>query len=113
MQQNPSWKTNSPSASQEIPGILWNPKIHDRVHKSLALLSILSHINPIHYLSLFNVHFSIILPSTSGFSKWPLSLNFPHQSSICISPLPTRATCPAHLTLLDYIPLTISVEMYK
>ena len=28
MVQSPSWKVNRSSASQEIPYILWNPKIH-------------------------------------------------------------------------------------
>jgi hypothetical protein len=28
MVQNPSWEANRSSASQEIPYILWNPKVH-------------------------------------------------------------------------------------
>ena len=35
MQQGPSWKANWFWASQEIPYILWNPKVHYRSHLSL------------------------------------------------------------------------------
>ena len=34
MEQSHSWKATSSSASQEIPRILWNVKVHYRIYKS-------------------------------------------------------------------------------
>jgi len=33
MEQSPSWEANRFSASQEIPRISWNPKVHNRIQK--------------------------------------------------------------------------------
>ena len=42
-----------------------------------------------------------------------LFLSIPHQSPVYTSPLPIRATCPTHLTLLDLIAQTILGEVHR
>ena len=59
------------------------------------------------------IHLDIILPSTPGSPKWSLKLRFQQQKSVYGSPLPIRATFPAHLILLDFITRTILGEVYR
>ena len=100
--------TESSAASQEIPCILWNKFI--TVFKTACHLSSFSvrstlfakppHHNPISWRS-------ILTMSYPRFSKWSLSLRFPHQNPVCTSPHPTCAICHTLRIYLDFTPWVI------
>jgi len=115
MQHSPSWEANWFAASQGIFRILWNPKVHNAFtsarHLSLSWASSFQSLSPTYHFLKF--YLNTVFPSTPVSPQWSLSPRFPHQNPVHDSPIPIRATCPAHLILLDFITPTILGEDYR
>lgn len=82
-----SLRTNP--AGQEIPCILWNPKLHYSVHKGPPFIPIMSQMSPVHSLPIpfFKIHFDSIVHSILRCAKWSLFFRFFLQNPVYISPL--------------------------
>ena len=115
MEQSPSWEANRFSARQEIPRILWNPKVHYHIHKCPPPVHVLSQLDPVHtpyptswrsILILFS-HLCLGLPSGHFPSDFPTRTLYETLLS------PICSTCPAHPILLHFVPRTILVEDYR
>jgi len=80
MVQSPSWEANRFAASQEIPRISRNPKVHYRTRKRPPPVPILGQPIPVHIPTshLLEIHPNIIHPSTPRPPQWSLSLRLPH-----------------------------------
>ena len=100
-------RTNRFSSSQ-IPHILWNPKVHYRIHKYLPpvpirsqMQSVSSHPTSRRSILILSSHLPLDLPSGLFSSNFPTkALSTPLLSTI-------HATCPTHLILLDLITRTV------
>jgi len=105
-EQSPSWETNRFSPSQEIPRVLWNPKVHYRIHKCPPPVPILGQLDPVHTPTshFLKIHLTIILTFTPGSPKRSLSRRFPHQNPLYAPLLPhTRyMPHPSHFSGFDH-----------
>ena len=115
MVPSPSWEANWFAASQEIPRISRNPKVHYRTHKRPPPIPILGQPNPVHIPTshLLEIHPNIIHPSTPRSPQWSLPSGFPTKTLYIPLSSPLHTTCPAHLILLYFITRTILGEEYR
>ena len=89
MEQSPSSKANSSSASWKILHILWNPKIHYYIYNSLATVPVLSQMNTTcTFQFCFMIHFNIIHHSQLGLPCGLFSAGFLHPNLLIISLCP-------------------------
>ena len=87
-QHSPSWEANRFSASQEIPRISWNSKVHYHIHKCPPPVPILSYIVPVHTPTshFLKIHLNIILPSMPGSPRWLYDIiNTNEKGIMCLS----------------------------
>jgi hypothetical protein len=107
MELSPSSEAANCAATQELPSILWNPKVHHRVQKS--------QINSVHTTasSLSKVHLNAFCPARLGlpsaFFLSGFAINILHAFISARIPV----TGSAHIILLDLIILIILAEEYK
>jgi hypothetical protein len=115
MEQSPSSEANRFSASQEIPLILWNPKVHYRIHKCPPPVPILSQPNPVHTHHPTSRRSVLILSShlRLGLSSGLFPSGCPTKTLYTPLLSPIRATCPAHLILLEIINRKLLGEQYR
>jgi hypothetical protein len=75
MEHNPSSKSSSHSASQEIIHLTWNPDIHYHTRKSLPLFPLLDQMDP-HNTLFSQIHVNIIFHLWLGLPSGLFSSGF-------------------------------------
>jgi len=97
MKHSPAWEANRFSASQEIPRILFNPKVQYCIHSCPSPVHLLRHLDPVHaqhptsWNSILILYTHLRLGLPSGLS---LSFRFPQQNPVYGSPLPHTRYLP-------------------
>jgi hypothetical protein len=103
MELSPSWEAANCAATQ-LPSILWNPKVHHRVHKSPPSVPILRQIDPVHtipsYLRcnlILSTHLDLVFRVVSFLLAFP-PICYMHSASTHSCYMP----CPSHPPSLDH-----------
>ena len=106
-EQRPSREAKRSRASHGFRSLLWNPKVHGRVHNSPPFVPILSQTHPLRTLPSYflKVHFNVRpihhtrlnLPS----GLFPSAFSVVHQNHVRISLIRHACHNPTHLILLD------------
>ena len=114
MVQSPSWEANWFAASQEIPRILWNLKVHYSTHKRPPPVPVLGQPNPVPIPTshLLEIHPNIIHPSTPRSPQWSLSLRFPHQDTTSVK-IPSRHKSYSSIRSHSRTPISTSSLAWK
>jgi hypothetical protein len=115
MEQSPFWEANRSSASQEIPRILWNSEAHYRIYELQApalswnrtIQFMPPHPTTWRYILILSSHLRLGLSTCLFHSDFPIKTLYAPLLS------PTRATCHAHVILLDLITRIIFDEDYR
>jgi hypothetical protein len=105
--------TGSPTVQQPLdsfPRIVWNPNVYDLVHKSIPLVPILSHTNPVTPPNPISSRSTLIILYThqrSDRSSGLFAYGFPTYNLHAVLFSFIRAACPSHFILLDLVILIV------
>jgi hypothetical protein len=117
MEQSPYWAANRFSASQVIPRILRNPKVHYRIHKCPSSVPIQTQLDPVHIHNptpnFLKIHHNIIPHLRLGLQSGHFPSGLPIKTLYTPFLSLIRATCPAHLIILVSITRTILGKDYR